>query len=140
MITDLYPKSIEINIEVKTYDIDIAGHVNNIVYMRWLEDMRNELFSKIYPLKKLLEINYYPVVISTELKYKRQLKLFDKPVGRMFMESYSHGMIMLKADICINDSIAFTATQKCVLMNLTTHKMYMGSIQNLLKELKKSIN
>ena len=97
MITDLYLKSIEINIDVKTYDIDIAGHVNNIVYMRWLEDMRNELFSQIYSLEKLIEINYYPVVISTELRYKRQLKLFDKPVGRIFMESYSHGIIMLKA-------------------------------------------
>jgi acyl-CoA thioester hydrolase len=140
MIKDLYPKCIGIKIEVKTYDIDTAGHVNNIVYMRWLEDMRNELFSKIYPLKKLLEINYYPVIISTELKYKRQLKLFDEPVGRIFMESNSHGIIILNAEICINDNIAFTANQKCVLMNLATHKMYMGNIQNLLKELKMSLN
>jgi len=120
-------------LKVNTYDIDIAGHVNNMVYMRWLEDMRNELFSQIYPLEKLLEINYYPVVISTEMKYKRQIKLFDKPIGRIFLESYSHGVIMLKAEICINDDIAFTATQKCILMNLNTQKMYMGSIQDLIK-------
>ena len=118
-------------IAVKTYDIDVAGHVNNIVYIRWIEDLRAELFSQIYPLEKLLEINYYPVVISTELKYKGQIKLFDKPIGRIFLESYTHGIILLKIEICLNNEIAFTATQKCVLMNLTTQKMFMGSIQNL---------
>jgi len=121
-------------LKVNTYDIDIAGHVNNIVYIRWIEDLRAELFSQIYPLEKLLEINYYPVVISTELKYKGQIKLFDKPIGRIFLESYSHGVIMLKIEICLNDDTAFTATQKCVLMNLTTHKMLMGSFEKLIQK------
>lgn len=39
---------IEVPLFVNTYDIDVAGHVNNIVYVRWLEDMRNELFSQNY--------------------------------------------------------------------------------------------
>jgi|SRR3989304_6647927 len=121
-------------LKVNTYDIDIAGHVNNIVYIRWIEDLRAELFSQIYPLEKLLEINYYPVVISTELKYKGQIKLFDKPIRRIFLESYSHGVIMLKIEICLNDDTAFTATQKCVLMNLTTHKMLMGSFEKLIQK------
>jgi len=121
-------------LKVNTYDIDIAGHVNNIVYIRWIEDLRAELFSQIYPLEKLLEINYYPVVISTELKYKGQIKLFDKPIGRIFLESYSHGVIMLKIEICLNDDTAFTATQKCVLMNLTTHKMLMESFEKLIQK------
>jgi len=121
-------------LKVNTYDIDIAGHVNNIVYIRWIEDLRAELFSQIYPLEKLLEINYYPVVISTELKYKGQIKLFDKPIGRIFLESYSHGVIMLKIEICLNDDTAFTATQKCVLMNLTTHKMFMESFEKLIQK------
>ena len=121
-------------LKVNTYDIDIAGHVNNIVYIRWIEDLRAELFSQIYPLEKLLEINYYPVVISTELKYKGQIKLFDKPIRRIFLESYSHGVIMLKIEICLNDDRAFTATQKRVLMNLTIHKMFMESFEKLIQK------
>jgi len=121
-------------LKVNTYDIDIAGHVNNIVYIRWIEDLRAELFSQIYPLEKLLEINYYPVVISTELKYKGQIKLFDKPIRRIFLESYSHGVIMLKIEICLNDDTAFTATQKRVLMNLTIHKMFMESFEKLIQK------
>lgn len=124
--------SIEINIEVKTYDIDVAGHVNNIVYIRWLEDMRIELFTKIYSLEKLLSINYYPVVASSEIKYKKQIKLFDKPVGKMLLQSYSHGVFILKAEIIVNAKLAFTATQKCVLINLTSGRMLPQNLNDLL--------
>ena len=124
------------NIEVKTYDIDIAGHVNNIVYIRWIEDLRAELFSQIYPLENLLEIKYYPVVISTELKYKGQIKLFDKPLGKIFLDTYSHGVITLKVEIHNNNKLALSATQRCVLMNLTTQKMFMGSLEKLIKNKK----
>jgi acyl-CoA thioester hydrolase len=100
----------ELLLTVKTYDIDIAGHVNNIVFIRWIEDLRNELFNQIFPLKKLLEINYYPVVVSTEIKYKKQIKLFDKPVGKMELNSYSHGVLLFKTEITIDNYIAFIAT------------------------------
>jgi acyl-CoA thioester hydrolase len=133
MISNEVPKAIEMKLEVKTYDIDIAGHVNNLVYVRWLEDLRNELFSQIYPLEKLIELNYYPVVISNEMKYKSQIKLFDNPIGKIYLENYSHGVITLKAEINNNQRIAFTAIQKCVLMNLENHKMFMGSLDRLIK-------
>ncbi len=124
--------SIEINIEVKTYDIDVAGHVNNVVYIRWLEDMRIELLTKIYPLEKLLAINFYPVVTSSEIKYKKQIKLFDRPVGKMLLQSYSHGVFILKAEIIVNGKLSFTATQKCVLMNLTSGQMLPQNQSDLL--------
>jgi len=128
------PLFTKIPLIVNTYDIDVAGHVNNIVYIRWLEDMRNELFSQFYDLKKLLEINHYLVVASCEMKYKRTIKLFDKPVGIIHLHSYSHGVIIFKAEIEIDNQIAFIATQKCVLMNLDNNKMFYGNINDLIKE------
>lgn len=125
--------SIETEIKVNTYDIDIADHVNNIVYLRWLEDLRNLLFSQMCPLDRVLELNYYPVVAHTEMKYKKQITLFDKPIGKMIVAKYSHGVIVLKAEIRLEDTIVFTATQKCVLMNLTTKSMYKGRIDEFLK-------
>jgi acyl-CoA thioester hydrolase len=125
------PPVAEISLTVNTYDIDIAGHVNNIVYVRWLEDMRNELFSQSFSLEKLLKVNHYPVVVSSEIKYKRQIKLFDKPLGKMFMQSYSHGLIVLKAEIIVDNTLAFVATQKCVFMNLNKNKMFTGHIRDL---------
>ena len=125
------PPGAEISLTVNTYDIDVAGHVNNIVYVRWLEDLRNKLFTQIYPMEKLLDINHHLVVVSSELKYKKQIKLFDKPLGKMFMQSYSHGIIILKAEIIVENSLAFVATQKCVFMNLNENKMFTGHIRDL---------
>lgn len=125
------PPGAEISLTVNTYDIDVAGHVNNIVYVRWLEDLRNKLFTQIYSMEKLLEINHHLVVISSEIKYRKQIKLFDKPVGKMFVHSYSHGMFVFKAEINVGDHLAFVATQKCVLMNLNENKMFTGHIRDL---------
>ncbi|MFA6978605.1 MAG: acyl-CoA thioesterase [Ignavibacteriaceae bacterium] len=124
---------IEVPLLVNTYDIDVAGHVNNIVYVRWLEDMRNILFMQIYPMEKLLESNHHLVVVSSEIKYRKQIKLFDKPIGKMFVQSYSHGMFVLKAEIKIEDHLAFIAIQKCVLLNLNENKMFTGNIHNLVE-------
>jgi acyl-CoA thioester hydrolase len=129
------PLFIEISLNVNTYDIDVAGHVNNIVYMRWLEDMRSLLFSKIYSLKKLLEINHYLVVVSSEVKYRKQIKLFDKPIGKMLLLSYSHGVLLFKTEITIDNYIAFNATQKCVLMNLKNNQMLKGDINDFARYL-----
>jgi len=36
----------KMTIRVATYDIDYANHVSNIVYFRWLEDLRLQLLEK----------------------------------------------------------------------------------------------
>jgi acyl-CoA thioesterase FadM len=76
------PLFIESELKVNTYDIDVANHVNNIVYLRWLEDLRNLLFAHICPLETLLKLNYYPGVISTEMKYKNKLFYLINRLGK----------------------------------------------------------
>jgi len=124
--------TIELPLKVHTYDIDIAHHVNNIVYVRWLEDMRNEIFIKLNLLESLLELNYYPVVVSCEMRYKKQIKILDYPVGKMKLESNSHGIMIFKSVIRVNDAIVYTASQKCVFMNLTTNKMITENILKII--------
>ncbi len=136
MNIDLSKIIIETNIEINAYDIDIAGHVNNIVFIRWLEDLRNKLFSAICPLEKLLENNFYLVVISTEVKYKKQVRLFDKPHGIMYLENVSHGVFVFKAQIVLKNKIIFEATQRGVLMNLCSGTMYSGKISDFISSIK----
>ncbi len=49
------PLEVELVLPVKTYDIDFAGIVSNIVYIRWLEDLRLEILDAYLPLQKMLE-------------------------------------------------------------------------------------
>lgn len=126
----------ESELEVKTYDIDAAGHVNNIVYVRWLEDLRNMLFKKMFDFNNVLTKEYYPVVVSTNIKYKKQLKLFDTPLGNIKLVDYNHGVMNLKIEIKLNDNIAASAEQKCVLINLKTSKMILQKELNELMSYK----
>ena len=114
---------IESDLEVKTYDIDVAGHVNNIVYVRWLEDLRSKILDSRYPLSGLLERDLYPVVTATQIHYKNQLKLGDKLRGTIRIESIRHGVMNLKVVFRNEDVVVATADQSCVLMNLKTGKM-----------------
>lgn len=107
-----------LNLEIKTYDIDVAGHVNNAVYVHWFEDLRTKLFNDHFNLSKLLAKNLYPVVISTEIHYKKSLKLFDKPVGVMYIESLNHGIFTLKAEIKLDGKLSASGLHKCVMFDL----------------------
>ncbi len=112
-----------INFEIKTYEIDIAGHVNNLVYVKWLEDLRFRLFERILPIGSLLHLNLYPIVISTNIVYKKQLKLYDKLQGFSWAENIQHNILALKFNFKKLDNICAFAEQRCVLMNLEKGKM-----------------
>ncbi len=127
----MYQIFVELKLVIKTYDIDVAGHVNNIVYIKWFENLRTKLFKEHFNLKALLSTNLYPVVISTNIKYKKFLKLFDKPVGLISFVSCNHGIIKLKYEIKINGKIAALGEQTCVLMDLKTGKMVKEKLEVL---------
>ena len=112
-----------INFEIKTYDIDIAGHLNNTVYVKWLEDLRSKFFEEYFSLKELLARKYYPIVGSTSISYKRQLKLYDKPAGFIWLGDLKHNVMMLEFKFINDEKICSVAEQKCILMNLKEDKM-----------------
>ena len=55
---------------VYTYHIDFAGHVSNIVYIRWMEIGRSKLLEAAgLPVQELLKKGIVPVLVSTEITY-----------------------------------------------------------------------
>ena len=107
------PKSLEVALElpVKTYDIDFAGIVSNIVYIRWLEDLRLKMLESHLPLEQLMPRGYCPIVASTEIKYKKALRIFDRPTGKMWLAQLGRSRCTLQAEIYLDDEVAATATQ-----------------------------
>ena len=111
---------VKLNLPIKTYDVDFAGIVSNIVYIRWLEDLRLEMFEKYLPLKSLMARGFCPVVASTQIKYKRALRMFDRPIGKMWMSELSKVRCTLQAEIHLNEEIVSSATQTGFFIKLTT--------------------
>lgn len=67
--------------EVMFFDTDCGGVVHNIAYLRMIETCRTHLASKMgMNLAQMAETKVFPVVVRTEIDYRRSAKLGDKLV------------------------------------------------------------
>lgn len=116
-------KFMEMDFEVKTFDVDAGGHLNNIVYIRWLEELRNIFLDKYFVFKKEIENGRYFVVVSTHIRYKQPLKLFDLASGKISLIENNRGILRLNFVLSSGKGLHATAEQKCVRVDLKTGKM-----------------
>ena len=64
--------------EVMFFDTDCGGVVHNIAYLRMIETCRTKLAGLMgMDLRTMSETELYPVVVRTEIDYKRPAKLGD---------------------------------------------------------------
>jgi acyl-CoA thioester hydrolase len=110
------------DINVSTYDIDFAGHVSNISYLRWLEDMRLKVFDVYFPLKNFLDDGITPVLASTEIHYKRPIRLFDNPHGVMWVSSMGNASLVMEAELTVDGAVTTKAKHVGVFIDLSTNK------------------
>ena len=69
---------ISLALEIYTYQIDFIGHVNNSVYVQWMEIGRTKLLESIgLPIHKIAKSGFVPVLVRTEITYKTPLYLGD---------------------------------------------------------------
>lgn len=109
---------VELTFQPKTYDIDFAGHVSNIVYIRWLEDLRLSLLETYLPLNTLTEKGIAPVLVRTTIDYKRPVKLFNKPIGKMWAGEIGNVRGILVAEFSVNGVVVATAEQIGIFVRL----------------------
>lgn len=115
------PLLVEMPFSIKTYDIDFAGIVSNIVYVRWLEDLRLKMLENVYPLEKVLQDGALPVLARTEIEYRIPLILPDRPLGRMWVTGIGRARFELQAEFTRDGEIAAAARQKGYFVDVRTH-------------------
>ena len=114
------PLEVSLNLPIQTYDIDFAGIVSNIVYIRWLEYLRLKMLEVYQPLEQLMAKGYSPVVNSTQIEYKKALRIFDRPVAKMWMSKLGRSRCTLQAEIYLNEEVVTSATQTGFFVDLKT--------------------
>lgn len=112
------PFEVELAFKVGTYDIDFAGIVSNIVYLRWLEDMRLAMLEAHLPLEDQLAAGTTPVLLSTQIDYVRAIRLFERPRGCMWVADVGRARWTLEAEIMVDDRLAARARQVLALVRL----------------------
>jgi acyl-CoA thioester hydrolase len=116
------PLLVELPFVVKTYDVDYLSIAHNIVYIRWLEDLRLKLMADHLPLQELLSLNQSPVLERTEIVYRWPLRLFNKPVGRMWLSKLTRARWEVQAEIVLDDLVVATAAQSGYIVDLQALK------------------
>ena len=78
--------TIETREEVMFFDTDIGGVVHNIAYLRMIETARTRLAAKLgMQLREMAQTQVYPVVVRTEIDYRKPATLGDELIisGRL---------------------------------------------------------
>ena len=72
---------IRAEVQVMFFDTDCGGVVSNIAYLRFIEIARTLLVEELgLPLAEMAKTQKYPVVVRTEIDYRRAAKLGDRLV------------------------------------------------------------
>jgi acyl-CoA thioester hydrolase len=112
----------ELPLPIRTYDIDFAGIVSNIVFIRWLEDLRLGLMDEAYPLVQALAEDVAPILVSTRISYRRPVTIADKLLGRMRVASLARVRWRLAAEFTVGGVICAEAEQEGLFMRLSTRR------------------
>ncbi|MFN6485065.1 MULTISPECIES: thioesterase family protein [unclassified Nostoc] len=117
------PLEVVLAIPVKTYDIDFMGIVSNIVYVRWLEDLRLKFLDEHWQLNQQIEQGYTPILAGTEIEYKRPIKIIDQVIGRLWLSNLGRLKWTVQAEIFSNDELAAVASQKGGFVSLQNNRL-----------------
>jgi YbgC/YbaW family acyl-CoA thioester hydrolase len=72
---------IRTNVQVMFFDTDCGGVVSNIAYLRFIEIARTHLAEELgLALVEMAQKQAYPVVVHTEIDYRRAARLGDRLV------------------------------------------------------------
>ena len=115
---------IEILLPVQGYDIDVGGIVNNIVYVRWLENLRQAWCDIHYPTEQMVAEGFIPALGSTHIEYKRAIRFGDKVVGRIWFEGFQGVRWNFGFEILANERTSASAKQRGIFITLAEKKIY----------------
>ncbi|HEX6304971.1 MAG TPA: thioesterase family protein [Anaerolineales bacterium] len=114
------PLQVHLDPKVRTYDIDFAGVVSNIVYIRWLEDLRLTVLETYYPLEKLLDAGLAPTLVETRIKYLKAIHIKDRPHAQMWITQVSRLKFIFKAEFTVDGEVVTQAEQVGCLIDMST--------------------
>lgn len=105
----------------RTYDIDFAAIVHNMVYIRWLEDLRTELLVNAgYPIEQMLADGFTPILTKTEIAYQWPVRFGDSVTGQMWLSHLGRTKWTVQAELITGEHTAVTAAQHGYFADLKT--------------------
>ncbi|MCX6884812.1 MAG: acyl-CoA thioesterase [Verrucomicrobia bacterium] len=83
MASDLAQERFELPIQILPADIDMMGHVNNVVYVRWVQDAATAHWEAAATPEQQEAVAW--VVVRHEIDYKSSARLGDEIIARTWV-------------------------------------------------------
>jgi acyl-CoA thioester hydrolase len=91
-------QTVQHSFRVMTYDIDFAGIVSNISYIRWLEDLRNLFAEQALSIGDALQRGIAPALIHTAIDYVAPVRFPDAVIGKMWLADQGRSKWVVAAE------------------------------------------
>ncbi len=115
---------IKYNLEVYTYQIDIVHHLNNTVYIEWMEIGRMKLLEAMgLPVEEIEKSGILPVLTETHIRYRKPIYFGDKVYAEIWVSKLGAASAIMSFRFYKNDGIlAAEGWQKGLFINTETKK------------------
>lgn len=111
--------------EVMFFDTDCAGVVHNLAYLRMIETARTRLAAQLgMKLSDMAQTQLYPVVLRTEIDYKRPARLADELVVNGWLDSVERVRFWCAFEMRrpADDTLLITCRQSLALVQMPAGK------------------
>jgi len=117
---------IRTEVQVMFFDTDCGGVVSNIAYLRFVEIARTLLAEELgLRLAEMAKTQIYPVVVKTEIDYRRAAKLGDKLVIEGWLDDLQRARFWSAFRITrpADESLIVECRQMCALIEMPAAKL-----------------
>jgi len=109
------------DLEIFPYDIDFMGHVNNVVYVRWMEIGRTKLLEAVgLPMAEIAEQGVVPVLRHTAITYKSPLQLGESVQASLWLADLRHASARMAFQFHSGDRLAAEGQQQGLFVDRTS--------------------
>ena len=90
-------QKITFDLDIYSYQIDFMGHVNNAVYIRWMEIGRTKLLEAVgIPTHEIFKQGFAPVLVQTNITYKTPMHLGDRVSVEIWLSELRNASAMMQ--------------------------------------------
>lgn len=117
--------TIQTEVQVMFFDTDCAAVVHNIAYLRFIEVARTLLAEQLgMGLVRMAETGTYPVVVRTEIDYRKPARLGDKLVVNGRLDAVERTRFWCAFEIMrpADDALLVTSRQMLAIIQLPPGK------------------
>ena len=121
-------KKLIFNEKIYTYHIDFIGHVNNLIYIQWMENGRVKLLESIG--LAVTEIakgkGILPVLTETYIRYKKPFFLHNSVKIEMWVSQLNNASVIMEFRFYNeNGELCATGNQKGLFINRETIEKFL---------------